>query len=315
MLQSLPVPNSTRLHSLVVNEESIFVSDFDQNSVHHFNKEDSSWSHLICGDGGKHDLQDGVTSSARLYEPQGLSFAGKSLVIADSGNGAIRLVTNGSAMVPLLECIREYLASFNIPKQEQPLSLDRCEKAATKLSALFEEMALENHKRSTRGFKGEGPDGNVSEVNRSQLRWIRTGIKIIRDELTALGHADLIKEVDPVSLMELVAELFFTNMRKNNPMPSVVEYWYRRSTVTLETQKRRALRRWHYYTGVDATHYPIAEVGSCRVPIVRRGKTALKTMVDSAGQLLRVKEQRAEMALFQREFGAGAKQIYLCLNH
>jgi hypothetical protein len=28
MLQLLPVPNSTRLHSLAVNEESIFVSDF-----------------------------------------------------------------------------------------------------------------------------------------------------------------------------------------------------------------------------------------------------------------------------------------------
>ena len=155
--------------------------------------------------------------------------AEKNLIICDSGNGAIRLVTSSRAVIPLLTCIREYLAAFGLPKQEHPLTLDRCEAAGKQLSELFEEMAIANAARSSRGFKGEGPDGNVSEVNRSQLEWMLEGIKIIRDEFTLLGHAHLIALVNPAAMQELCCELFFTNMRKNNPMPSIIEYFQRRA--------------------------------------------------------------------------------------
>ena len=58
--------------------------------------------------------------------------------------------------------------------------------------------------RSSKGLAGEGPEGNVSEVNRVQLKWMPEGLKLIEAELTLFGHQS--------ALQELVCELFFTDM-------------------------------------------------------------------------------------------------------
>ena len=137
--------------------------------MHKFDLQMCRWEAFITGGGEKAPLQDGVVSSATLYQPQTLTVAGQTLIIADSGNAAIRLVTSAVAMVPMLTAIRRYLASFGIPKQKEALSLVGCEVAAKALSNIFERMAEANGKRSSRGFTGEGPDGNVSAVNRKQL--------------------------------------------------------------------------------------------------------------------------------------------------
>ena len=60
------------------------------------------------------------------------------------------------------------------------------------------------------------------------------GIEIITDEFDILQHTELLTKVDPAALQELVCELFFADMRKHNPMPSIIEYWWRRSASVLE---------------------------------------------------------------------------------
>ena len=66
--------------------------------------------------------------------------------------------------------------------------------------------------RSSKGLAGEGPEGNVSEVNRVQLKWMPEGLKLIEAELTLFGHPELVRSVNPSALQELVCELFFTDM-------------------------------------------------------------------------------------------------------
>ena len=124
---------------------------------------------------------------------QTLAVAGKSLLVADSGNGAIRLLTHPRAVIPMLEKMRAYLASFGMPKQEEKLTLQRCKDATLDLSNYFEEMARNNMERSSKGLRGEGPYGNVSNVNRAQLKWmLHDGLDVIESELKYLGHGDLI---------------------------------------------------------------------------------------------------------------------------
>ena len=123
------------------------------------------------------------------------------------------------------------------------MTLHRCEEAVRDLSNFFDGMATKNGGRSTRGLKGGGPEGNISEVGRSQLHWMLEGIGVIKKDFELLGRSDLIAKVNPTAMQELVCELFFADMRVNNPMPSIVEYYLRRSSVVLEGRKRRGYRR------------------------------------------------------------------------
>ena len=308
LLRKVAIPDAHKPHSIAVQSASKFyVTDFEQHSLKCCDSQ-SQWSSTITGDASKQPLRDGVVSSSSLHQPQTMAFAGSSLFVADSGNGAIRLVTNPGSMKLFLTKLREYLQSFGIPKQKEPLSVARCKEKASALSVFLEEMAENNLKRSTRGFSGEGPDGNVSEVNRSQLKWMGTGIETVESELLLLQHSHLLDKVNPSALQELVCEHFFAQMRKNNMMPTQAEYYCRRCIVLLEMLKKRMPRNYHYFTGSKAKHYLMDGAGATFRGFEYRKKLSRRKVVGGGSDWATIKEQRAELVEFQKSWGSGVKQ-------
>lgn len=69
---------------------------------------------LYCGQGNASANQNGVVSSARLHSPHGLVNMGSSLVVCDTGNSSVRVISNGKPFKEL---------SADIYPYAQPLTL------------------------------------------------------------------------------------------------------------------------------------------------------------------------------------------------
>ena len=309
-LQDIAVVDAHSPHSLMICNEHLWVTDYGANKLLRMELSTKLWEVVIAGDATKQKPQDGVASSATLYQPTMMAAAGSSLIVADSGNGAVRIVTQPRSLVPLFQKMQEYLASFGIPMQDSVLSVDRCKAAIKGLSEFLELMAKKNGERSTFGLNGEGYDGNFSNTNRRQLQWmLDDGLAVIEKELTLLDHTHLIKEVNPSALQEVVCEHFFSLMHKWMHMPSQIEYHDHRAKVLLENQKKRAFRSWHYFTGPKAQHYLMDAAGAMEISMeARRKKWQRRGKVQDVDEWELVRSKRSTMTSFSTDWGSGVRQ-------
>ena len=311
-LHTIPIPNAHTPHSLLFVGRTMFLTDFGAHSLQKCevgSGGEASWQVVVSGDGSKQPLQDGVVSSSTLFQPQTMSSAGNSIFIADSGNGAIRMLTNAPSVKPFLKHIRGYLASFGIPRQEHALSLGECKGKTQALLQFFTNMSTNNSKRSTRGLNGEGPFGNVSQVNRRQLQWLLDGIGTIEREMHLMDSSHLLPTVSPHALQELLCERYFALMRKHHPMPSQAEYYNRRAVVNLELQKMRMPRDYHYFTGKYASYYPMDSIEGKLTGFAHRQKVLRRNVKLDTQEWTLIKKKRSELVTFQQQWGIGVKQV------
>ena len=86
------------------NHTILKISQIDTNvAVEHFSGK--------CNEPGN---EDSVVSSAKFHSPHGIASMGCSLIICDSGNKSIRLVTNAEPLIKLSSFVYPYAQVFDI---------------------------------------------------------------------------------------------------------------------------------------------------------------------------------------------------------
>ena len=74
----------------------------------------------MTGSSNESGDKDGVVSSATLHALHGLETFGKILFLCDSGNKAIRMITNGKPFKKLSEIFYQYAELFNLDHYRGP---------------------------------------------------------------------------------------------------------------------------------------------------------------------------------------------------
>ena len=86
--------------------------------------------------------------------------------------------------------------------------------------------------------------------------------------------SDLLSQVRLTAMVTLMVEDFFSLMRKDDPMPTQLEYGTRRATCVREKLQKRMYRgHFHYYAG-PKTYYPDKVINCCRHPPVNDDLTS-----------------------------------------
>ena len=120
--------------------------------------------------------------------------------------------------------------------------------------------------------------------------------------LNELGASDLLSQVRLTAMVTLMVEDFFSLMRKDDPMPTQLEYGTRRATFVRELQKRMYRGHFHYYAG-PKSYYP-DKVLNCRHPPVNDDLTC-----EMNHQMERLTlEDKRQLREFSSTFSASIRQ-------
>ena len=106
--------------------------------------------------------------------------------------------------------------------------------------------------------------------------------------LTELGATDLLSQIRLKAMVTLMVENFFSLMRKDDPMPTQLEYGIRRASCIRELQKKMYRGQFHYYTG-PKSYYPNKVIDASPPPIshVLQLETAMEKLSLEDKQQLR----------------------------
>ena len=113
---------------------------------------------------------------------------------------------------------------------------------------------------------------------------------------------DLLSQVRLTAMVTLTMENIFSLMRKDDPMPSQLEYGTRRATCVRELQKRMYRGHFHHYT--DPKSYYPDKVINCRHPPVNDDLTS---EMDHQMERLTLEDKR-QLREFSSTFGASVRQ-------
>ena len=120
--------------------------------------------------------------------------------------------------------------------------------------------------------------------------------------LNDLGASDLLSQIRLTVTLPVVVKNFFSLMRKDDTMPTQLEYGTRRATCVRELQKLMYRGHFHYYTG-PKSYYP-DKVINCRHPPVNDDLTS---EMDHQMERLTFEDKR-QLREFSSTFGASVRQ-------
>ncbi|PFX13053.1 hypothetical protein AWC38_SpisGene22905 [Stylophora pistillata] len=191
------------------NHTILKISQIDTNvAVEHFSGK--------CNEPGN---EDGVVSSAKFHSPHGISSMECSLLIRDSGNKSIRLVTIADTLIKLSSFVYPYAQA-----EDQSNS-----NARSRPSVVI-------HNKEINGDDAWQPNATANF-------------------LSELGAEDLLVQIRLSALVTLMVENSFLLMRQEDPMPTQLEYGIRRTACVREPEKRMYRGHFHYFTG-PKSYYP-----------------------------------------------------------
>ena len=101
----------------------------------------------------------------------------------------------------------------------------------------------------------QGPDQIIPYCTRRSFMLMHESLVRQENMLTELGATDLLSQIRLKAMVTLMVENFFSLMRKDDPMPTQLEYGIRRASCIRELQKKMYRGQFHYYTG-PKSYYP-----------------------------------------------------------
>ena len=195
---------------------------------------------IYCGQGNASGNQDGVVSSARLHSPHGLVNMGSSLIVCDTGNRSVRVISNGKPFKELSAVIYPHAQLFNldhyrgIPRK----SFTESFAIVDKLVEFLITWGMQTKERTGR-VSTRGPDHIIPYCTRNSFLMMHETLVKPENLSNELGASDLLSQVRLTAMVTLRVENFFSLMRKDDPMPTQFEYGARRATCVRELQTRK----------------------------------------------------------------------------
>ena len=108
-------------------------------------------------------------------------------------------------------------------------------------------------KERTGRVSTQGPDHPI--LHKEIIPDVAETLVKLENLLNELGASDLLSQVRLTAMVTLMVENVFSLMRKDDPMPTQLEYGTRRAACVRELQKRMYRGHFHYYTG-PKSYYP-----------------------------------------------------------
>ncbi|XP_028514449.1 uncharacterized protein LOC114574924 [Exaiptasia diaphana] len=230
---------------------------------------------LYCGQGNASGNQDGVVSSARLHSPHGLVNMGSSLIVCDTGNSSVRVISNGQPFKELSAVIYPYGQLFNldhyrgVPRKNFTESFQIVDKLV--------EFLL------TWGMQTQERTGRVSTQGPDQI-------------ITLLSSSSPDGNGYPYG-----GKLFLSD-EKRRPYAYPTGIWDKTSYLCERAPEAHVHGDFHYYTG-PKSYYP-DKVINCRRPPVN---DELLNEMDRQMEQLTI-EDKQELREFSSRFGASVRQ-------
>ena len=197
--------------------------------------------------------EDGVLSSARFHSPQGIASMGSTLLICDSGNRSIRLVTNAD---PLSSFVYPYAQVFDIEhfRGAARFSFREAMSILDKLVEFLMAWGEQTRQRTSR-TSTQGPNYVLWNATRRSIEVMHGSLTRLENFLSEMGAEDLLTQIRLSALVTLMVENMFSLMRQGDPMPTQLEYVIRRTACVQELEKRMYIGHFHYFTG-PKSYYP-----------------------------------------------------------
>ena len=198
---------------------------------------------------------DGGATSARHHSPHEHSNMGEALFVCDTGNKSARLVSNAKPSRELSAVFSSYSSIFHMDHNRRAprLLYNEALSLVDKLVTFFTSWGEQTRQRTGRAST-QGPDQIIPYYTRRSFMLVYE--RLVRlENLTAELHAsDLLLGIKLTSIVTLLAENFFSLMRKHDSMPIQHECGTRRALCVQELQKKMYQGQF-FYTG-PKSQYP-----------------------------------------------------------
>ena len=211
---------------------------------------------LYCGKPNEPGNQDGIVTSARFHSPHGIANMGSTLIACDTGNKPIRLIGNAGPLRKLSAAVFPYAQLFDLDhyRGEPRKTFDEALSVVDKLVEFFMNWGEQTRQRTGR-VSTQGPDQIIPYCTRRSFILMHESLVRLKNIFTELGAVDLPSQIRLKAMVTLMVANFFSLMRKDDPMPTQLEYGTRRAGCVRELQKKMYPGQFHYYTG-PKSYYP-----------------------------------------------------------
>ena len=211
---------------------------------------------LYCGKPNEPGSQDGVVMSAWFHSPHGIVNMGSTLIVCDTGNKPSRLISNAGLLRKLSSIVFPYAQLIHLDhyRGEPRKTFHQALTVVEKLVEFFMTWGEQTRQRTGR-VSTQGPDQIIPYCSRRSFMLMHESLVRLENTLTELGATDLLSQIRLKAMVTLMVENFFSLMRKDDPMPTQLEYGIRRASCVREIQKKMYRGQFHYYTG-PKSYYP-----------------------------------------------------------
>lgn len=220
-------PNCHMVHGVDVSTDgSIVFTDRGSRLVRTLSPRTSEIQ-VVAGSGAN-SSRDGSSLAASFCQPTAICIEGKTMFVADTAVGAIKVVTPTNSLCKFLELLDSLCRMFGVHLRGVQAESHTIEDAISSLSELSSVVDLwvdEVQEKMGRKAATQGPQGTISSKS-------KRSVEILRESLCSLR--DFLKDVNPgfhsffklVATLTLVVENFFSQMRSRNDMPTALEFAY-----------------------------------------------------------------------------------------
>ena len=235
---------------------------------------ETSQIQVVAGSGAN-SSRDGSSLAASFCQPTALCIEGKTMFVADTAVGAIKVVTPTNSLCKFLELLDSLCRRFGIHLrgvQAESHSIEDAISSLSELSSVVDLWVDEVQEKMGRKAATQGPQGTISSKS-------KRSVEILSESLCSLR--DFLKDVNPgfnsflklVATLTLVVENFFSQMRSRNDMPTALEFAYLFAPTIRESLKQLTDTGFLYYTSPhsyyeqpDEMKLPFRDLPSLSVP-------------------------------------------------
>lgn len=201
---------------------------------------------------------DGSQYCAAFAQPLGVCAEGKSVFLCDAAAGRLKLVTPITGMISYLEALYDVYKAFGIHIKSEPT----LPKAVNILGGVVEFLRKgEDHIRSSTGLTRtqlQGPDGAVASKTVDSTELLMNSLSSLQALLGTFEQAQYGEEIGMKSLLTLVCERFFSDMRARFEMPLMLQFAQLFGSNLRESLKRMTQCGFQYFTS-RKSYYPAPE--------------------------------------------------------
>ena len=230
----------------------------------------------VVAGSGANSSRDGSSLAASFCQPTALCIEGKTMFVADTAVGAVKVVTPTNSLCKFLELLDSLCRMFGVHLrgvQAESHTIEEAISSLTELSSVVDLWVNEVQEKMGRKAATQGPQGTISSKS-------KRSVEILSESLCSLR--DFLKDVNPgfnsflklVATLTLVVENFFSQMRSRNDMPTALEFAHLFAPTIRESLKQLTDIGFVYYTSPhsyyevpDETKLPFRDLPSLSVPL------------------------------------------------